>query len=370
MKLKITPVVVLIFIMGISTAAKAQTPPQTPHVTDSLKQVVHFLENVLQSVEKSKNDAEKQVAIMGSYIKDAQKMETTLGNNFSILHPKNETFKTELTRQFHFIMQSVALYRSDLRSTNFTSTENTNRELKYLTDQIPKLMEKLNYMTTYHPITDWDKQKKIDEIDELNGYLQDAYGNPTPIQFSVDGITSKQTNYVRWSEVKNMIVDRNKNEVSISTHSSGNIKFVFTEEQYTHIASMHVHFLAFVDKMKNAIKSTSHSSVQNNIERANQLLQELLPNEKITVYSEGIRLDKYTYLSFSDTRFDSIVFITEENENHYLHFCCVIVEEFESPNNLEEHTTKFATTAYHFPSAQLPLAEELKTVIENIKTHQ
>lgn len=247
MKLKITPFILLILIILTSTTVNAQDTTQYDRATDSLKQVVHFLENLLQSVEKSKNDAEKQVAIMGPCIKDAQKMETTLGNNFSMLHPKNETFKTELTQQFHFIMQSVALYRSDLRSTNFTSTENTNRELKYLTDQIPQLMEKLTYMITYHQHTDWDKQKKIDE---LNGYLQDAYGNNTPIQFSVDGITSKETNSVRWSEVKNMIVDRNKNEVCISTHSSDDIKFGFTEEQYTQIASVHVHFLAFLNKLK------------------------------------------------------------------------------------------------------------------------
>jgi hypothetical protein len=139
--MKKTFLLLAVFLVTLFTS-QAQTPSDSARATDSLKQVVHFLENLLQSVEKSKNDAEKQVAIMGRYIKDAQKMETTLGNNFSMLHPKNETFKTELTRQFHFIMQSVALYRSDLRSTNLTSTENTNRELKYLTDQIPKLMEK------------------------------------------------------------------------------------------------------------------------------------------------------------------------------------------------------------------------------------
>src|SRR5690606_8579220 len=111
--LKIIPFILLILIILTSTAVNAQDTTQYDRATDSLKQVVHFLENLLQSVEKSKNDAEKQVAIMGRYIKDAQKMETTLGNNFSMLHPKNETFKTELTRQFHFIMQSVALYRSD-----------------------------------------------------------------------------------------------------------------------------------------------------------------------------------------------------------------------------------------------------------------
>src|SRR5690606_33595935 len=152
-------------------------------------------------------------------------------------------------------------------------------------------MEKLTYMITYHQHTNWDKQKKIDE---LNGYLQDAYGTNTPIQFSVDGITSKETNSIRWSEVKNMIVDRNKNEVCISTHSNDNIKFVFTEEQYIHIASMHVHILAFVNKIKNTIKSTYSSSFQN-IERAKQLLQELLLNEKKTTNSIGSHLDEYTY---------------------------------------------------------------------------
>lgn len=212
------------------------------YATDSLKLTVRFLEDILHTVKDSITKAERKAEKIREYVWRGREMEELLARNFSRLHPENETMKTELVSSFHFIMQSLALYRSDLKENN-----DPQKEYSYLPQNIPKLVERLQYMTTYHKYTDWDKQKKIDE---LNGYLQDAYGNDAPIHFSLDGISSKEVKSVHWTEVKNMTVNRNKGEAGITTLSGREIKFNFTEEQYTYIASMHVNFLAFYEKMK------------------------------------------------------------------------------------------------------------------------
>ena len=173
-------------------------------------------------------------------------METQLERNFSMLHPQKQTMKVDLVRRFHFIMQSLALYRSDLRSSGYLQTTSSEKEYQYLTTNLSSLIEQLEHMTTFHQHTDWDKQAKIDE---LNGYLHDAYGNDPPIRFSLEGISSKEVKSLSWEDIKIMIVNRKKGEVTITTNSGRELQFNFTEDQYTHIASMHVHFQAFYKKI-------------------------------------------------------------------------------------------------------------------------
>lgn len=113
----------------------------------------------------------------------------------------------------------------------------------------------------------------------------------------------------------------------------------------------------------------AQDTTQNNLLRANQLFKELLPDEKITVDSDGIRIGEYTFLTFSDETPElPIVSIRKENDHYYLHLCCVTVEELENPETLEGHTTRLATTAYPLTATQLPLSQELKTLIESIRS--
>src|SRR5690606_33311344 len=149
---------------------------------DSLNRVIRFLENILNVIESEQADKKDQIEKISGYLREGGKgMEESLARNFSILHPENETMKADLARRFHYLMQSFALYRSDLRKSDFRETESSKEEYEYLRKGLPQLLERLKHMITYNRYTNWKKQNKIDE---LNGYLQDAFGHDTPIKES------------------------------------------------------------------------------------------------------------------------------------------------------------------------------------------
>src|SRR5690606_19391734 len=93
---------------------------------------------------------------------------------------------------------------------------------------------------------DW---KRKEFLDNINGYMQIAYGEKPPVYFGYEAIYSDEVKSVYWTEVENMLVNRNTREVVITTQSGREIRFGFTDEQYTHIASVQVNFLAFFKKI-------------------------------------------------------------------------------------------------------------------------
>jgi hypothetical protein len=212
---------------------------------DKLKQVVPFLEDVLNSLKNSKIHTEQEIKKIRTYIGEGSKMEKLLKEYLTNIHPDNETLNAELTSQFRLIMQSLILYRSDIYNANYESSESSKIELNYLLHQIPSLLYRLRMLEPKDRNILWAMLK----IDELNGYLQAAYGNDPPIHFTTEGINTKDVKSIRWIDVKNMTVNRGKNQVSIITTSDREIQFDFTENQYSDIASMHVHFMAFYKKM-------------------------------------------------------------------------------------------------------------------------
>lgn len=217
------------------------------YAVDSLQQTVQYLEDIYEIVENSEIGVEIKQEKIREFIRRGTKMEKILERNFSILHPENETMKTDCVRRFHLILQSLVIYRSDISDPNYEESENFELEQKYLKTHIPELIERLTEMTRYHKFTDWNKQKKMDE---LNGFLQNAYGNEPPVFFTLEGIHSTGIKPIPWAAINNMLVDRTNREVIIKTESGQEIRFNYTENQYTDIASMHVHFLAFFEKLK------------------------------------------------------------------------------------------------------------------------
>lgn len=214
---------------------------------DSLKQTVQFLEDMFEIIENSENDVAIQQEKIREFIRRGTEQEELLERNFSILHPDNESMRNDCVKRFHFILQSLVLYRSDIGEPNYLESENFQTEYNYLKSHIPALIERLREMMTYHRYTDWNKQKKMDE---LNGFLQNAYGNEPPVFFTLEAIHSTGIKPIPWAAINNMLVDRTNREVIIKTESGQEIRFNYTENQYTDIASMHVHFLAFFEKMK------------------------------------------------------------------------------------------------------------------------
>ncbi|SFH06050.1 hypothetical protein SAMN04489864_104365 [Pedobacter insulae] len=95
---------------------------------------------------------------------------------------------------------------------------------------------------------DWNRKEFLDKI---NGYMKNAYRERPPIRFAYDQILSDRYKSLSWVDVDNMIVDRNKKEVTIKTHSGRELMFTYKEDQYSDIASLHVNFLAFFKEMLN-----------------------------------------------------------------------------------------------------------------------
>lgn len=97
-------------------------------------------------------------------------------------------------------------------------------------------------------ITKSDLDKKL-IFDKLNGYMKEAYGMDPPVHFTYNGVESGDKS-IKWEDVRDMRVDRQKQKVIIKGTQEA-ITFHYTEEQYTPVASVHVNFLAFLEKLNN-----------------------------------------------------------------------------------------------------------------------
>lgn len=109
---------------------------------------------------------------------------------------------------------------------------------------------------------------------------------------------------------------------------------------------------------------TTTANAQSNVERANQIVKTLLPDEKITVHNYGITVEEVVLYFEKETPELPIITVSEENEL-YIHLCCVTIENEET---VENEITQLSAYSYPLESAQLPLAKELKTLIESIRS--
>ncbi len=330
---------------------------------NNLNQIIQFLENIKYSVENSIIFTEQEVEKMSEYIREGQKMQILFVDNLSVLHPDKTTLKSDLTQQFHFILQSLALYRSDLRNADVKATDSNNKEFDYLINRIPSLIANLKILTPDYKNLDWVNNK----IDELNDYLQAAYGNDAPIHFSIEGIFSENVKSIHWSDVKNMSVNRNENKVSISCIDKRGLLFDFNENQYPHIASMHVHFLAFYQKIAESVAENSvnrSTTIQTDLERATQILNELLPNENYYVTEAGIRdKDFGIVIEFSiNKQLDKPVIIIDADSSKF-EMCCFLGTEESDDGALND---QYYSTFFLFRPEQLEIVNELKAIFDKL----
>lgn len=111
---------------------------QTGKSIDSLYAVKDYLLQVKAAVNTT-NVKEKQIAL-DSLIRIGIQQEKRLTRHLKVIlpHRNDEREKTELS--FHLILQSVALYRADLKQNS-----NSRPEAVYLNKNIPPLVNKIYY---------------------------------------------------------------------------------------------------------------------------------------------------------------------------------------------------------------------------------
>src|SRR5690606_39304087 len=162
--------------------------------TNNLNQTIQYLENLLHSLESSKIHPEQQIKKIDTYISEGQRIQTLFSDHFSALYPDKATLKDDLTQQFRHILLSLALYRSDIQTNNFKATESSQKEYDYLINRIPSVITILKMLIPVNENLVW----VIHKMDELNGYLQTAYGSDAPIHFSLEGIYAKNVISIPW----------------------------------------------------------------------------------------------------------------------------------------------------------------------------
>ena len=90
--------------------------------------------------------------------------------------------------------------------------------------------------------TDW---RKKEFLNKMNGLLNKAFrGNP-PLNFSFSGIGTENQSLISWEDFDYFEINRKTNELIVKTNSGKEMKFSYSEDQYSDLADFHVNFLAF-----------------------------------------------------------------------------------------------------------------------------
>lgn len=111
---------------------------QTAKGTDSLIMVKNYLLNIQKTV--NAKQAEKQkIAKLDSLIRLATKQKAIFGRNLTCV-VKNKQEAAEMKTTLNFILQSMVLYKADLKSNGESPSE-----ILYLNKNIPILSNKIYY---------------------------------------------------------------------------------------------------------------------------------------------------------------------------------------------------------------------------------
>ncbi len=135
---------VLLFL-GLS--AKSQTLKNV----DSLMAVKNYLLTIKEVVNSKNLTMKHKITKLDSLIKIGNLQESRFKKYLS--REINDKETENLLSQFHFIVQSAAIYKSDVKQAGFVIKANSLGEIKYMNQHIPPLVDKINYYAK------WSKQK-------------------------------------------------------------------------------------------------------------------------------------------------------------------------------------------------------------------
>jgi small-conductance mechanosensitive channel len=122
---------------------------QVYEINQEVKEVISYLQAILQTIENSNLVLQRKATLLREYISEGNKKENLLQLNLKKILPKDESLQKTILNQFHFLLQSVALYRSDLKGANFTETESSSKEYEYLKKHTPELINRLHAILEY-----------------------------------------------------------------------------------------------------------------------------------------------------------------------------------------------------------------------------
>jgi len=125
----------LIFFFLVSFFGTAQRSK-----IDSLLMTRDYLSEILSTVNANDLGKNEQLQKLKIMIKQASAKERKFKSGLKEVIPTESPDYKTMTDRFHWILQSVALYRSDI-----SSNENGLSEKRFLNQNIPPLIDKINY---------------------------------------------------------------------------------------------------------------------------------------------------------------------------------------------------------------------------------
>lgn len=126
---------ILLLFLLISIFANAQKSR-----IDSLLVISDYLSEIRNTVNENSIDKVQRLQKLKVLIKEASAKEKNFKSNLKEIIPTNNYDYKMMTNRFHLILQSLVLYKSDISNNN-----NGLSEKKYLNQNIPPLIDKINY---------------------------------------------------------------------------------------------------------------------------------------------------------------------------------------------------------------------------------
>ena len=124
---------------------------------DSLFQVKDFLLDIRSTVNVKDWNGAQQLIKVEQLIEKGQRYETQFPLWLKTVIREDSWHSTEMKRQFTLILQTLALYKSDLKMLHNKRPTN-QEELEYLSRKIPKLVDTIYY---YCKLAEEERLKKI-----------------------------------------------------------------------------------------------------------------------------------------------------------------------------------------------------------------
>lgn len=140
----------IVFLFSISYS-------QNKSDIDSLYQVKNYLLDIRSTVNLKKWNGAQQLIKVEQLIEKGQRYETQFPLWLKTVIREDSWHSTEMKRQFTLILQTLALYKSDLIM--LQNKRPTNKEdLEFLNNSIPKLVDTIYY---YCKLAEEERLKKI-----------------------------------------------------------------------------------------------------------------------------------------------------------------------------------------------------------------
>jgi hypothetical protein len=141
-----------VFVLLVTSMMFAQNKNQI----DSLYQVKNYLLDLRSTVVKNDWNTNEQLIKVSQLMEKGKVYEKQFPIWLNAVLHEDSWHYTEMKRQFTLILQTLALYNSDLKTSQTKSP--SNQDLEFLNTRIPKLIDEIYY---YCKLAEEERLKKI-----------------------------------------------------------------------------------------------------------------------------------------------------------------------------------------------------------------